>query len=76
MNPRNHSMNPKRIKPTNHAYPFPPVDFQAAVPAGWCVRCGGEIYRPKKEMCRRCMKFERRKQYDKREISQSLSELH
>jgi len=33
---------------------LPGVDLQAAPPAGWCIRCGAEVYRRGKALCRRC----------------------
>lgn len=36
-------------------------DVQAAPPAGWCNRCGKEIYVwPPEEICDRCKKEEQR----------------
>lgn len=29
-------------------------DPQQAKPAGYCPRCGGEIYEPGRELCREC----------------------
>ena len=32
------------------------TDRQAAIPAGWCSRCGAEVYRPGRVLCDRCRK--------------------
>ena len=58
-------MNQNWTRPTKQHDPFPLQDIQANAPVGWCIRCGGELYRRKQELCRRCLKFERRKRYDK-----------
>ena len=30
------------------------ADRQALPPAGWCVRCGAEVYAPAEGLCGRC----------------------
>ena len=65
-----------KFRPIRPDRPWPPADLQAIEPAGWCVRCGGEIFRPKKELCSRCAKMERRKQNEKGKESQSVSVLY
>ena len=36
-------------------------DIQALPPRGWCVRCGAEVFRPGRELCRRCQKEKNRR---------------
>lgn len=58
-------MDPHWTRPTKQHEPFGLYDLQAQAPAGWCIRCGGELYRRRQALCRRCLKFERRRLYDK-----------
>lgn len=32
------------------------TDLQGAIPAGWCSRCGTELFAPNKSQCQRCRK--------------------
>ena len=34
--------------------PWWSVDWQALPPYGWCVCCGAEVFRPGREVCKRC----------------------
>lgn len=63
-------------KPTRQQRPLPPVDMQAMLPLGWCVRCGAEIFHPKSVLCERCKRIERRSRNVKRKKSKSLSDLY
>lgn len=45
------------------------ADVQAQVPAGWCVRCGAEVYRLGESRCGRCRQGTERSIY---EVCESL----
>ena len=45
------------------------VDVQSQVPAGWCDRCGAEVYRMGKTCCARCRQGTERSIY---EVCESL----
>ena len=47
-----------RRKPVRNWPLLPWEDIQGAVPAGWCCRCGGEIYLPGRLICDHCEKGE------------------
>lgn len=49
-----HGRRPVQLHP-----PLGLTDLQAQIPAGWCGRCGGEVYRPGKPYCTRCCGTER-----------------
>ena len=66
----------KTLRPVQLARPFPPADLQGALPLAWCSRCGGEIFRSKRELCQRCVSYERRRSHEKRKRSQPLPVLH
>ena len=36
-------------------YP-PKTDMQGAIPRGWCLRCGTEVFFPGQSLCQRCKK--------------------
>ena len=42
---------------------YPGLDVQGCIPAGWCLRCGTELFRSGAELCVRCA----RKEFDKNE---------
>ncbi len=47
-------------RPIRPITPLGLVDYQSLPPRGWCVTCGGEIYRPNREKCPKCRPAELR----------------
>ena len=66
----------RRERPIGWGYPYPPADPQELLPAGWCVRCGTELFKAKRELCQRCKRAERRHAYERRKTSQPLPVLY
>ena len=36
------------------------ADLQGAIPRGWCVNCGAEVFEENAEQCARCQKEEQK----------------
>lgn len=61
---QSHGRRPVRLQPVLGL-----ADPQAQVPAGWCNRCGAEVYRPGADRCGRCRQGTERSIY---EVCESL----
>lgn len=48
------------LRPVLQKEPVGQVDRQAQPPYGWCIRCGGEVYREKERLCGDCSETEER----------------
>lgn len=47
-------LKPGGRRPVALRQPIGMYDVQGAVPAGWCSRCGKEVYKPRQPLCYQC----------------------